>query len=98
MTLHEELCKIRETGVPLEGICTRVSIDHEQQLDDILREYRDNTTNVESIVFPIDVQNIEGHGRTWQYHAVREDVDVTYKHTYLCERWALLNYLINETE
>lgn len=99
MTLHEELLQIRQKGVPLQGICTLVSWEHGDQLDDLLRELDgDMNSTFDSWLFPVHVTNIEGHTKSEQYHSVMDEADVSYNHDYLCERWALLNYLINETE
>ena len=98
MTLHEELLKIRDNGVPLCGICLMVNGDEpDEQLYELLKEWS-RLYDKQSAVFPINVENLEGDMRAGQYHSVSDNKDVSYKHDYLCERWALLNYLINETE
>ena len=99
MKLHTELLAIREQGVPLTGICTLIGADNEEQLEELLWSLCHNEDAVAALSHPIVIgEERASHVRCRQYHAVREDKDVPYKHDYLCERWALLNYLINETE
>ena len=78
---------------------TLIGADNERQLDELLWSLCYNADDAASRVYPIVIgEEAASLVRCRQYHAVREDDDVPYKHDYLCERWALLNYLINETE
>jgi hypothetical protein len=93
--LHQELLEYRANGVTLDGICQNVPDE-----DEVLEKLMSRTFPLKAI-FPISVRaEID---RNIQYCIVRGDAQAPYEpddsfvHDYLCERWALLNYLINET-
>jgi hypothetical protein len=93
--LHAELVALREEGVTLDGICKNVNDD-----DSVLEEILDEKFYYTNSVFPLSVRT--NVSNIMQYCVVRGDKDEEYLddsfvHDYLCERWALLNDLINET-
>jgi hypothetical protein len=102
MTLHADLLHIRNKGVTNEGICGQVAYENQTKLQ-ILLTAKYGSTNRHDItccVYPISVTNAINPMHQYQaiHHAVSNGYEAQYHHEYLCERWALLNYLINETE
>lgn len=91
----KQLYAYRQGGVTLDGICQHI-IDSEDVLGQLLiQRYGEHAT-----VFPL---HLSGKGNAVaQYCTVRGDVDYAqdqpWIHDYLCLRWELLNYLINELE
>jgi hypothetical protein len=96
MTLHQQLLVIRLYGVPQSGICARIHGNGNVQT---IMQLVSEAYNTEDVVFPIDIRNQHNtkDDSVRQYFRVGDE-DPEYKHAYLCERWALLNYLINATE
>jgi hypothetical protein len=101
MTLHADLLHIRNKGVTNEGICGQVADEHYTTLQLVLEAKYGSTPrhNLTCCVYPLSVTTTVNPMRQYRevHHAVSNGYEEPYHHAYLCERWALLNYLINET-